>query len=87
MYIKYVLPVPMRGTPTLSFVSSGANQLWMSDQYAADFAATTPTVATAPNISNHSGRVQLGGFSGLTIGRWYGGNVNTTAQSIFSAEL
>ena len=87
MYIKYVLPVPMRGTPTLSFVSSGVNQLVMSDQYAADFTATTPTVATAPNISNHSGRVQLGGFTGLTTGRWYGGAPNTSAQSIFSAEL
>ena len=87
MYIKYVLPVPMRGTPTLSFVSSGTNQLVMSDQYVADFAATTPTVASAPNISNHSGRVQLGGFTGLTTGRWYGGAPNTTAQSIFSAEL
>ena len=87
MYIKYVLPVPMRGTPTLSFVSSGANQLVMSDQYVADFAATTPTVATAPNVANHSGRVQLGGFTGLTTGRWYGGAPNTSAQSIFSAEL
>jgi len=87
MYIKYVLPVSMRGTPTLSFVSSGANQLVMSDQYVADFVATTPTVATAPNVADNSGRVQLGGFTGLTTGRWYGGAPNTTAQSIFSAEL
>jgi hypothetical protein len=87
MYIKYVLPVPMRGTPTLSFVASSGNELVMSDQYAADFAAAIPTVATAPNVSNHSGRVQLGGFTGLTTGRWYGGAPNTSAQSIFSAEL
>jgi hypothetical protein len=87
IYIKYVLPIPMRATPTLSFVSSGANQLVMSDQYVADFGATSPTIITAPNISDINGRVYLGGFSGLTVGRWYGGGPNTTAQSIFSAEL
>jgi len=84
VYIKYVLPVPMRTIPTLSFVSS----ISISDQYVADFTAATPTVATAPSAtSDISGRVQLSGFSGLTVGRWYGGAPSGTGKSIFSAEL
>jgi hypothetical protein len=87
IYIKYVLPVIMRATPTLSFVASSGNELWMSDQYVADFPAAAPTIISAPNVSDISGRVFIGGFSGLTTGRWYGGAPNTTARSIFSAEL
>lgn len=87
MFIKYVLPSPMRATPTLSFISLVASQIVMSDQYSADFAALTPTILTAPAVANHSGRVQIGGFTGLTVGRWYGGSASTTGKSIFSAEL
>jgi hypothetical protein len=84
VYLKYVLPVPMRAIPTLSFVSS----ISISDQYVADFLAATPTVVSVPSAtSDISGRVQIGGFTGLTIGRWYGGAPAATGKSIFSAEL
>jgi hypothetical protein len=82
VYIKYVLPAMPRATPTLSF----SGTIVISDQYITDFAATSPTT-TAPNVADISGRVRIGGFSGLTTGRWYGGAPNVSGQSIFNMEL
>ena len=82
-YLTYVLPVIPRTTPTLTV----SGRVAISDQYANDYAATPPTVVTAPNGAYTTGRCQLGSFSGLTIGRFYGGAPDATGTATFNMEL
>ena len=87
VYMKYVLPVPMRATPTISFTASVGQPLTISDQYINDWGASSPSVTQAPTNGEISNRVRISGFSGLTTGRWYGGSPNTTGSMTYSAEL
>ena len=77
--------VPMRSTPT-TVVPAGVSWV-ISDDYSADSTASTPTVASTYSQSSTSWRGQLGGFTGLTVAKWYGW-VPAVANAIaFSAEL
>jgi hypothetical protein len=87
VYMKYVLPVPMRATPSISFTASVGQPFTISDQYVADFGASSPSVTQAPTNGEISNRVRINGFTGLTTGRWYGGSPNLTGSMTYSAEL
>jgi hypothetical protein len=87
VYMKYILPVPMRATPSLTFTASVGQPLTISDQYINDWGASSPTVMQVPTNGEISNRVRIGGFTGLTTGRWYGGSPNTTGSITYSAEL
>jgi hypothetical protein len=87
VYIKYVLPVPMRASPSLTVVGSVGQPLTISDQYITDFGASSPVVVAAPSNNEISGRILLSGFTGLTTGRWYGGAPNALGSMTYNAEL
>ena len=77
--------VPMRASPSVVAV---AGVSWIiSDNYSADYTATSPTVAATYSASPTSWRGQLGGFTGLTAARWYGWVPSSTNAISFSAEL
>ena len=79
-------PQVMRAAPTTTAVA-GTN--WtISDNYTTDYTATSPTILNVYQITTTSVRTQLGGFSGLTTGRWYSWLPSASTSSIsFSAEL
>ena len=87
VYMKYILPAPMRATPSISFTASVGQPFTISDQYVADFGASSPSVLQVPTNGEISNRVRIGGFTGLTTGRWYGGAPNLTGSMTYSAEL
>ena len=76
--------VPMRANPS---VSVGGTNWQISDDYIADKTASTPTVLATYGTSNTSWRGQYGGFSGLTVGRFYGYKPSSTSIVAFDAEL
>lgn len=76
--------VPMRAVPTVS----AAGTSWeISDDYIADATASTPTVLATYNSSNTSWRGQYGGFSGITVGRFYSYRPSSASIVAFDAEL
>jgi microcystin-dependent protein len=84
MILAYSLPTPMRISPTLT--ASGL--MITSDQFATDPQAN---VSIAPTVTGSplGGRLVFGGFTGLTIGRYYslpGANIGSGSLT-FSAEL
>jgi hypothetical protein len=82
---RFNFPVVMRASPTTSITTSGS--FGISDDYNADATATTVTI-TQTRTSTIMGRLTLGGFTGLTTARLYGGVGDTgTAQITFSSEL
>jgi hypothetical protein len=82
--VRTPFAVPMRTAPTCTY-SSGT---WgISDDYTANITANPPTIL-APDVNANGGRVYTGGFSGLTVGRFYASAVATgTASLFYSAEL
>jgi hypothetical protein len=85
-HIHITHPVIMRASPTVSLNTSGSFRI--SDDFAADINATN--ISIAETLSNATKtRVRLGGFSGLTSGRFYSpdGLSTSTAKILFSAEL
>ena len=75
----------MRTAPTTSITTAGS--FGISDDYNVDATATTVTI-TQTRASTIMARLTLGGFTGLTTGRLYGGVGDTgTAQITFSSEL
>jgi hypothetical protein len=75
---------PMRAAPTASV----AGTTWaISDNYIADVDTSSPTIPAVYAISNTSCRYSLGGFTGLTTGRWYGSRPVSTSLIAFSAEI
>lgn len=82
---RFVMPVQMRGSPTVSITTAGS--ALYSDDYASNPTATTATFTLADS-SPVTVRVSIGGFTGVTSGRAFGGVMNGgTAQITFSAEL
>ena len=82
--VRTPFPVVMRTSPTITY-SSGTWQI--SDDYSADITANPPTIIQT-NVNANGGRVYTGGFSGLTVGRWWGSAGATgTASLFYSAEL
>jgi hypothetical protein len=85
MMQRFNFPVLMRVAPTTSITLAGS--FGTSDDYNADYTATTVTLV-ATRASTIMARVRLGGFTGLTTGRVYGGVGDTgTAQITFTSEL
>jgi hypothetical protein len=84
--IYMVIPfiVTMRAPPT----SSVAGTTWaLTDGYAGDANASSPTILGLDTYSTTSIRLQLGGFTGLTVGRVYFWRAVSTSLIGFSAEL
>ena len=76
--------IPMRGT----IAPSIAGTTWAaSDNYAADANASSPTMPNIYDCSARGARVALGGFTGLTVGRYYNSRPSTTSLIGLSAEL
>lgn len=69
--VRIPFPVPMRATPTVTCSGTWA----ISDDYSLDTIATI-SIGISNNISSVGGRIYLTGFTGLTIGRWYGSSGN-----------
>jgi hypothetical protein len=80
----FAFPVPMRALPTVTLNQSGSWQI--TDLYVTGHVATTVTLAGS-GASNMFGQANLGGFSGLTTGRFYCGDPGGTANLLYSAEL
>ena len=74
----------MRVSPSAAI----SGQMWFSDQYLTDPTTGSPTISLQGNIPT-GGRAIIGGFSGLTVGRYYSSpGVNAGNGFIeFSAEL
>jgi hypothetical protein len=82
---RFNFPIVMRTAPTTSITTTGS--FGISDDYNADATATTVTITQA-RTSTIMARLTLGGFTGLTTARLYGGVGDTgTAQITFSSEL
>tara|TARA_R110000737_G_scaffold319337_2_gene330536 strand:+ start:1364 stop:2419 length:1056 start_codon:yes stop_codon:yes gene_type:complete len=80
---QFIVP-EMRATPTLTTLTAGSVN--MTDGYSANPNAANATF-TLSYINPDFARVNIGGFSGLTSGRWMSGIGNGTAVILFSAEL
>lgn len=84
LYMSIQYPVTMRAAPT----SSVAGTTWaLTDGYSADFNTSSPTITALDLASTTSIRVQLGGFSGQTVGRVYFWRPVSTSLIGLSAEL
>jgi len=82
---RFVFPVQMRAGPTVS-ISSAGSALY-SDDFAANVTATTSTYTMGDSTTTNC-RMTVGGFTGVTNGRAYGGISGAgTARITFSAEL
>jgi hypothetical protein len=77
--IGFTLPVEMRSVPT----PGGSGQIIVSDQYVADIVASSVTVSSPQGVNSTGGRFSLGGYTGLTVGRFY----STPAASIGSGYI
>jgi hypothetical protein len=92
LYMRYVLPVSPRVSPTVSFVGVGVgNTFTITDDFTNDFATTAPTVVQPISLATGlTGRINIQGFGGvLVVGRIYNGceNSASTARTWFSMEL
>jgi hypothetical protein len=84
IYMVIPFTVTMRAAPTASV----AGTTWaLTDGYAGDANASSPTINGLDTYSTTSIRLQLGGFSGLTVGRVYFWRAVSTSLIGFSAEL
>jgi hypothetical protein len=84
VYMVFQFVVTMRTAPTASV----AGTTWsLTDGYASDQTATSPTIGAVDIASIYSIRLQLGGFSGLTVGRVYFWRPVSTSLIGLSAEL
>jgi len=84
VYMVFQFVVTMRTAPTASV----AGTTWsLTDGYASDQTATSPTIGAVDTASIYSIRLQLGGFSGLTVGRVYFWRPVSTSLIGLSAEL
>jgi hypothetical protein len=84
VYMVFQFVVTMRTAPTASV----AGTTWsLTDGYASDQTATSPTIGSVDTASIYSIRLQLGGFSGLTVGRVYFWRPVSTSLLGLSAEL
>jgi hypothetical protein len=83
--MSYSLNTDMRIAP----IPTASGQIWVSDQYATDQQAGSVTIASPQGTNASGGRITLGGFSGLTVGRWYSSPASTIGSGYidFSAEL
>jgi hypothetical protein len=69
-------------TPTI------AGTTWdISDNWSADHTATSPTMPSIYAASSRNVRLNLGGFTGLTVARYYNSRPSTTSLVGLSAEL
>jgi hypothetical protein len=78
------LSPPMRATPSISGTTARC-----SDLYTSDYSAASPTFGTFETMGVSGGRLEIGGFSGMTAGRptvLLSGGTNA-APIRFSAEL
>jgi hypothetical protein len=78
------MPVTMRANPS---VSVGGTNWQISDDYSADANTSSPTIVALYEVSPTSIRIQLGGFTGLSTGRFYNWRPSTTSLLSVSAEL
>lgn len=74
-------PVTMRGVPSVS----ASGQLIFSDDYSSDYTASSTSI-TNGNVGTTGARLRFSGFSGLTLGRFYGG-IGGSGKIVGSAEL
>jgi hypothetical protein len=82
---RFSFLVNMRTSPTVSITTAGS--FGVSDDYNSDYTASTVTLVGSRTSTTFS-RLQLGGFTSLTTGRFYGGVADVgTAVITFSAEL
>ncbi|MEZ5785246.1 MAG: DUF2793 domain-containing protein [Xanthobacteraceae bacterium] len=85
-FIRFNFENPMRGVPTMSFIGSG--NFSITDDIAFNFDAASPTDGSSTSLSRNGGRVDVSGFSGLTVGKIYFGKAGTGTRAIlFDAEL
>jgi hypothetical protein len=82
--MSFSLPVTMRSAPSPSI----SGQIVISDQFVADPGTTSPTIDQS-TISPVGGRLMIGGFSGLTVSRFYSspGTIVGSGFIQFSSEL
>jgi hypothetical protein len=84
IYMVSSFVVTMRSAPTASV----AGTTWsLTDGYAADETASSPTIVATDVASTNSIRVQLGGFASFTAGRVYFWRPVSTSLIGLSAEL
>lgn len=82
---RYQFPSLMRATPSVSLYNTGTYNI--SDDFSGEFTATTTSLGGV-GVSQSGGRVSLSGFSGLTVGRYYGTGLSAgNARVLFDAEL
>jgi len=85
MIMAFSLPTPMRTTVSASI----SGQIIISDQSVSDPIASSASLAGLQGATNNGGRLVIGGFSGLAVGRFY----STPSVSVgtgfidFSAEV
>jgi hypothetical protein len=84
IFMSSAFPVVMRTAPTASVAGTQWN---ITDGYAADANATSPTILSTDRTSPTSIRCNFGGFSGMTYGRFYYWRPSTTSYLGLSAEL
>jgi hypothetical protein len=85
MILNYSLPVTMRANN----VPGVSGQIAFSDQFATDPTAANATRDNLQGNTQNGGRMVMGGFSGLTTGRYYStpGTIAGSGFVDFSAEL
>ena len=84
VYQRAIAPQTMRADPTYSIITAGSFQV--SDDFSADFTATSVGIVSTA-VRGRFVRLYLSGFTGLTVGRFYGGVANGSAVFLGSAEL
>lgn len=87
-YFSLAFPTEMRATPAYS---GNAGSITISDNYAANYSATSSAVGGDLQIDSRGIRFALNGFTGLTVSRPYFGlpitSYASTFKFTFSAEL
>jgi len=83
IWLGIKFPVSFRANPSVSSVITGP--ITVSDNFAADFVAASPTVNSS-GAGVEGARILVGGFTGLTSARFYAG-IGNTGRITWSAEL
>ena len=87
-YVRINHPVEMRSSPTVTIAGTNFR---ISDDYSLGYISASPTIVGADDwTNNQSARTSIGGFTGLTTGRFVSGEMRGTTDSArlnFSAEL
>lgn len=71
---RYRFPTEMYATPTTTILRTGA--YYISDDYSSDPISATPSIGGTAIDRRTGGRVLIGGFTGLTAGRYYNTSAN-----------